>query len=262
MKLGVDAVDTSFNYRGFTSHSTLAAVAGDLLPHLSLSTKVGYFPAPGGARHSLSPILLRRALEQTDRELGRPPEVVFLHNPEASVQDASDRSRDTLAAACEALATATADGLCGTWGIATWNPRVLAGLTDGYSVPRPSVLMVRAGLLVGVTVLDAAESLSARWGLSPEALWGMSPFGGNAAEPVWDAVDPRLFLKRSETGVSRVQAGFRVSFLLPRVASVAVGTDDPAHLRQLKSCLHHEVDEEMVVRYRELLRMRSGSQAL
>ncbi|MDH6704132.1 pyridoxine 4-dehydrogenase [Kitasatospora sp. MAA19] len=256
MDLGITALDTSFNYRGFTSHAMLAAVVGDLLPRFTVSTKVGYFPMPGAAEHSLAPARLRAALEQTNRDLGRPPDVAFLHNPEASLQEPSDRPTQLLAGACAALAEATAAGLCEAWGISSWNPRALVGLT-GSTDPAPAVLMVRAGLLVGSDVLDAAETVASQWGLPPQARWGMSPFGGNTTDPVWSAFDPRLFLK-GDADLSRAQAAFRASFLLPQVASVAVGADDPEHLRQLVNCLDHAVDEELLEQYRQLLRTRSG----
>ncbi|MFK8909432.1 hypothetical protein [Streptomyces sp. YS-3] len=76
--------------------------AGDLLPNFSLSTKVGFFP--GG--HSLDPARLRTAVEQAVKDLGREPDLVFLHNPEHS---ASDTGR--LGPACAALAdTARVNG--------------------------------------------------------------------------------------------------------------------------------------------------------
>ncbi len=256
MDLGITSLDTSFNYRGFTSHAALAAVAGDLLPQFTVSTKVGYFPVPGGAEHSLVPARLRAALEQINRDLGRPPDVAFLHNPEASLQERSDRPAQLLAGACGALAEAAAAGLCGAWGISSWNPRVLVGLA-GSTDPVPAVLMVRAGLLVGSDVLYAAETVASQWGLPPQARWGMSPFGGDTADPVWSAFDPRLFLK-GDASLSRAQAAFRTSFLLPQVASVAVGADDPEHLRQLVDCLGHTVNEELLEQYRQLLRTRRG----
>ncbi|MFC1410176.1 aldo/keto reductase [Streptacidiphilus sp. N1-12] len=256
LELGIDAIDTSFNYRDFTAHNTLAQVAGDVLPHLTLSTKVGYFPGPSASEHSLDPARLRAALEQTNRDLGRPPDLVFLHNPEASLPDATEASADALKRAFALLADATAQGLCRAWGVASWNPRPLTDLAL-QRAPQPSVLMVRAGLLVGSDTLTAAEALAARWDLPQEALWGMSPFGGGIHDPVWKAVDPRLFLQDPTGGLTRVQAAFRTAYRLPQVSTLAVGSDNPAHLRQLLNALRHEVDDLVVEQYRELLRGRA-----
>lgn len=249
-------LDTAFNYRHFTSHKTLATTAGDLLPKFTLSTKVGYFP---GGQHSLDPVRLRQALEETNRNLGSVPDLVFLHNPEHTLRDAPN-ARDMLAGACATLEDATTAGLCGSWGIASWKPGPLVGLVDD-TAPKPSVLMVRAGLMVGITTLEAADELATRWGLDGEAVWGMSPFGGSLNEPVWDRVDARLFLKENPEGLSRVQAAFRVAYGLPRVRRVAVSTDSPVHLRELVNGLDAEVDAQAIQQYRDLLHDRKRRQA-
>lgn len=223
-----------------------------------MSTKVGYFPRPDRAEHSLDPLRLRTAVEQTARDLGREPDLVFLHNPEHSVQGPISQGRDALAQACTALDDATTRGMCGAWGVASWDPAPLAGLINGIT-PRPSVLMVRAGLLVGTRTLVAAEALSAAWSLAESALRGMSPFGGSTNVPVWDRVDPRFFLRDGD-GLSRMQAVFRAAYHLPPVRAVAVGTDDPAHLRELVGALAHEVDEWAIREYRRLLRSRPPGQ--
>ncbi|MDT0345206.1 hypothetical protein [Streptomyces litchfieldiae] len=56
----------------------------------------------------------------------------------------------------------------------------------------------------------------------------MSSFGGSASAPVWDRIDPRVFL-RDSAGLSRVQAAFLAAHHLPEVDVLAVGTDEPAH---------------------------------
>lgn len=258
MDLGVTAIDTSSNYFGFLSHETLARTAGDLLPMFTISTKVGYFRRAGRTEHSLDPRRLRAAVLRTARDLGREPDLVFLHNPEHSLRETAPHSRDALTRACAALDDATASGLCGAWGIASWNPTLLLALI-ARSVPRPSVLMVRAGLLTGTRTLDAADALSAAWGLDDGTVWGMSPFGGNTNSPVWGRVDPRVFL-RDGADVSRIQAAFRVAYLLPRVGMVAVGTNEPDHLSELVSVLRREVDQQAIDEYRNLLRDRLRGQ--
>ena len=234
----------------------LAKVAGDLLPHYTVSTKVGYFPGPDTAEHSLDPTRLRAALEQTNRDLGRTPDLVFLHNPEASLPEPTEACGDALARAFTLMADATEQSLCRAWGIASWNPRPLVPLLR-EGLPTPSVLMVRAGLLVGSDTLAASEALAARWGMHEEALWGMSPFGGSVHDPVWKDVDPRLFLQNPAVGLSRLQAAFRAAYQLPHVGTIAVGSGDSSHLRQLLDSLRCDVDERVVVQYRELLHERA-----
>lgn len=232
---------------------------GDLLAEFRVSTKVGYFRGPSGAVHSLDAGRLRSALEQTNRDLGRAPDLVFMHNPERTLSSLAHRpARDCLEHACRALADAVKEGLCGAWGIASWRPAPLVGLMDG-GVPRPDVLMIRSGLLVGIETLDAAESLAGGWNLPDTARWGMSPFGGSVTDPVWGRLDPRIFLgPDAAPECSPIQAAFRAAYFLPRVGSVAVGSDDPAHLRELVASLGVEVNEGTVARYRRLLRDQRG----
>ncbi len=233
-------------------------MAGDLLPKFSVSTKVGYFPTPGSAEHSLDPIRLRAATEQAAKDLGREPDLVFLHNPEQSLRTAGAYHQTVLMQACETLDEAAAKGLCAAWGIASWDPSPLLSLIDGTS-PRPAVLMVRAGLLVGARALDAAESLTKAWGPNKITVWGMSPFGGNTSDSVWNRIDTRIFLQDGSR-LSQVQAAFRAAYHLPQVDAVAVGTDEPAHLGELIGALAGQVEEQTVEEYRNLLRDHSPGQ--
>ncbi|MEU4174704.1 aldo/keto reductase [Streptomyces sp. NPDC026589] len=238
--LGVVRLDTASNYLHHRSHEVLKTAAGDLLPRFSLSTKVGYFPG----EHSLGPARLRAGVEQAAKDLGREPDTVLLHNPEHARP-----GTEMLAQACAVLADAAQAGLCGSWGVSSWDPRPLVDL----EAPSPDVLMVRAGLLVGVEVLEAAETLVTRW--KPSQVWGMSPFGGSTTEALWERFDPRIFLRRSAPA-TKVQAAFRSAYELPRVGAVAVGTDSIEHLRELVGALAYEVDDQVVLEYRQLLRAR------
>ncbi|MFJ9886026.1 aldo/keto reductase [Streptomyces sp. NPDC091287] len=248
--LGITAIDTSANYLGFQSHKVLAEVAGDLLPNFSVSTKIGYFSANGTSVHSLDPDRLRAALEGAVRDLRREPDLVFLHNPEHSLAAASERlAPNLLGNACSVLVDATARGLCGSWGISSWDPRSLIELGNPQ-FPRPDVIMLRAGLLVGAEVLHAGQDLALRF--DPSAVWGMSPFAGSTADPVWARFDPRLFLRAPER-VNKAQAAFRVAFHLPEAAKVAVSSNSADHLSELVGSLAHEVDSATVAEYRRLL---------
>ncbi|MFJ4338500.1 hypothetical protein [Streptomyces sp. NPDC088915] len=156
---------------------------------------------------------------------------------------------ETLATACAVLVDAARAGLCGGWGISSWDPRPLVDL----AAPRPGVLMARAGLLVGVDVLEASEALVARW--RPSRVWGMSPFGGNTTEAVWERFDPRIFLRDSPLA-TKIQAVFRSAYGLPPVEAVAVGTNSVDHLRELVGALAWEIDDQVVSEYRQLLQGR------
>lgn len=256
---GVRALDTAYNYRGFSSHRTLAAVAADLVGEFDVSTEVGFFPGSGGRpEHSLDPVRLRDAIDESATTLGHPPVVVFLHNPERALPGTDPAGElDRLAAACAVLQEAVAAGVCRSWGWSTWDTRPLAAaLSDTADIPAPQVLMVRAGLLVTGDVLDAAEHLADLFGLAAGTRWGMSPFGGEIARPVWDTVDPRGFLAPHQKA-SVVQALLRVAFTLPAVGRIAVGTDNPAHLDALITATDLALEEPRVARYRALLRERA-----
>ncbi|MBN9748635.1 hypothetical protein DMP23_47500 [Amycolatopsis sp. A1MSW2902] len=263
---GVRAIDTAFNYRGFGSHRTLAAAAADLLAEFAVSTKVGFFPGPAGTPvHSLDPVRLRDALDESAATLDLVPETVFLHNPERALTSTDPAENlDRLAAAAAVLAQAKAAGLCRSWGVSTWDARPLAAaVTDAAAaarVPAPQVLMTRAGLLVAADVLDAAEHLAGLYGLDTGARWGMSPFGGQVQRPVWKTLDPRGFLAPHQNATV-AQALLRVAYVLPPVGRMAVGTDDPAHLDELLAAAELDVDEQRIARYRELLRARAVSAA-
>ncbi|MEO6083524.1 MAG: hypothetical protein ABIQ18_10515 [Umezawaea sp.] len=111
--------------------------------------------------------------------------------------------------------------------------------------------MARAGLLVPAGVLDAGEHLADLFGLGAAARWGMSPFGGEVARPVWDTVDPRGFLAPHQDSTV-AQALLAVASALPAVGRIAVGTDNPAHLDTLIAAIDLRVDQERVTRYRAL----------
>ncbi|MER7877684.1 aldo/keto reductase [Streptomyces solisilvae] len=231
------ALDTAYNYHQFTAHRALARIAGDLLPRFAVSTKVGYFPDG----HDLRSRRLQQAAEQSATDLGRAPDTLLLHNPECSPHD--------FASACTALADMREQGLCRAWGVATWDPRPL--LRASKDAPRPDVVMVRAGLTVPAAVLDAAEELAEH--LGTEDLWGMAPFSGNTADPIWKYVDTSLFLAPGQRATP-FQAGMAAAFTLPEVSRVAVGTSCLDHLAESARASCTDVNTENLKRYRSLLR--------
>ncbi|MGF0173213.1 aldo/keto reductase [Streptomyces sp. Marseille-Q5077] len=237
---GVTDLDTAFNYHHFSSHRTLVSIAGDLLPDFTISTKVGYFPDG----HDFDRARLRAAVEQSAKELGRSPDTVLLHNPESSV--------DGFADACAVLQEMREAGLCQKWGLSTWDPRHL--LEAQWEIPRPDVAMVRAGLTVSGAILNAVGELVERTQITE--LWGMAPFAGNAADPIWQTVDTSTFLAAGQHG-SALQAGVAAAFAIPEVTRLAVGTSHVDHLTELIDGSRLEINSETVTVYRELLRQRA-----
>ncbi|MFX0581052.1 aldo/keto reductase [Nocardia nepalensis] len=256
LKLGICGVDTAYNYRGFTSHRMLAQSAGDLLAEFTVSTKVGFFPGPDGHTvHSLEPERLRIAVEQSSEDLGRTPDVVFLHNPERTLAHLStDEGADRLAGACAYLAEAVSTGFCAAWGISSWDPRPLVNVLAASKPDRlPTVLLVRAGLTVPDSVLAAAEQIGEAFGIAAAGRWGMSPFGGGTAETVWRTTNLSAFLAPQQR-CSTPQAAFRLAFELPSVTRIAVGTGDTAHLTELVAATDADVAADAINQYRELIR--------
>jgi len=259
-RLGVRRLDTAFNYHHFSSHRVLAAAVGDLLGDFQISTKVGYFASPQGSEHSLAPSRLLQAVAQIRTELGRAPDVVLLHNPEHSLNPLGDAAATTaLEQAMAALAAATANGDCRSWGVSSWNPHHLLRAVRGETSRdlNPSVLMVQAGLLVNAQRMSAAEALAERFSVPLSGRWGMSPFGGSDPARVFAGVNCRTFLSAGQHA-TLAQAAFRVAFHLPGVRWVAVGTDDVSHLEELVASQALHVDEDQIARYRKLLDARAG----
>jgi pyridoxine 4-dehydrogenase len=234
----VTEVDTAFSYTDFTAHKLLAAVDPEITTQLSITTKVGFFPDG----HDLTPARLSAAAHQIADELGRPPDTLLLHNPE--------RSAPSFTRACEELIRLRDVGLCGSWGVSTWDPGALLG----RDVPgRPDMVMVRCGLAVPARILAAGEQFITT--LQPREVRGMSPFGGSTAAPIWSKVDSARFLTPAAQvkEPSRIQAAFAVAFSVPRVTAVAVGTQDASHLGQLCDAAELQADPDTVARYRALL---------
>jgi pyridoxine 4-dehydrogenase len=252
----VTDLDTAYNYRDFTSHRRLAATAGDLLSEFTISTKVGFFPASRGPEHCLDPVRLRQAVHQSRQDLGVQPHVVLLHNPERTLAElAPEQGRERWAAACTALHDMTAAGWCRAWGVACWDPRPVLAVLD-RTLPVPACVMVRVGLLVSAEILDASERLATWLGLDAHARWGMSPYGGQATHAVWDEVDARQFLRRSQD-CSRIPAAFRVAYELPQVSRVAVSTRSVEHLAEMVAATALDADDNRIARYRSLLRAKT-----
>jgi pyridoxine 4-dehydrogenase len=222
-----------------------------------VSTKVGFFPAGGtGERpaHSLEPTRLRDAIEQSAEDLGRCPDVVLLHNPERTLSELPTRAGgDCIVAVSSVLGDAVTNGLCGAWGIATWDPRsVVSAFNEDLPRVQPAVLLHRSGLSVPEPILQACEQLCQALHVPEERRWGMSPFGGEAADPAWRTTNMSVFLAQGQQFTNH-QAAFRLAYELPAVTRVAVGTNNVRHLQDLVDATVLAVDEAAIQRYRELI---------
>jgi aryl-alcohol dehydrogenase-like predicted oxidoreductase len=177
---------------------------------------------------------------------------VLLHNPEQSLRDIDPAcARGLLAAACAALASVTAEGVCAGWGISAWDAAGILPAAAGLAGQiAPDVLMIRSGLTVSARQLRAARALIQV--LRPGETWGMSPFGGSPRDPVWADVNARQFLRAGHQP-SPHQAALRAACELPPVDLVLAGTSDRGHLRQLAESIRLPVDHEMIAGYAALL---------
>lgn len=254
LNLGVTDIDTAFNYQAFEGHRELAVAAGDLIHEFAISTKVGYFQVGTGNYHSLRRGMLREAIEKTVHNLGVPPTAVFLHNPEQSLKALHPaQAYEYFADACQELERAVDAGLCGSWGVASWQPAPLAKvLRAGSDCPKPQALMVRAGLSLTDEQLDAGESLGWELNLDADQRWGMSPFNGSTSDPAWSTTDLSSFFEPDQEHTS-VQAAFRLAFELPHCTRLAVGTGNHQHLSELAAATRLEVSATAVDNYRELI---------
>jgi pyridoxine 4-dehydrogenase len=241
LDVGVTAIDTAYSYDQFTSHRALSAIADDLLHRFEISTKVGFFPDG----HDLSPARLRQAIERSTEELDRTPDVVLLHNPE--------QSPSGFLSACALLSELRDAGLCGSWGIASWDPEPLNGIV--YEGPTPDILMVRVGLAVPPSVLAAGEDLFKMTQAADR--WGMAPFGQDAAARLWSDIDPAQIVSTSGH-IGRLEAAFAAAFELPHVSRIAVGTHRADHLSQLQAARCLATDSDTVARYRAELTAAAG----
>ena len=250
----MNSLDTAYNYLDFTSHRVLARVVGDLLPQFRISTKVGFFSGAAGTLHSLDPSRLRSAIWQSVDDLGVRPKTIFLHSPERTLAGMDlTRGSDVLAAACFVLAEAAAFGLCDSWGIASWEPEpVLAALGERSACPTPDILMTRAGLSLDAATLAAVDQLATRLDVDLLNRWGMSPFAGDTRDAAWHTTNLAPFLDYGQPHTS-LQAAFRLAYDLPRVTHLAIGSNNPAHLRELVAATHLRVAADTVDRYRQLI---------
>ncbi|MGV4986636.1 aldo/keto reductase [Streptomyces sp. NRAIS4] len=146
---GASWVDTAPNYHHGRAQAQLEPVlAGN--PDLRVSTKVGFFtpdiataasdagvvtPAEAASGHCLTDRYVVWQSRRNVVELGRMPDIVFVHNPERA-----DRPHDAITSAFTALEAEAHAGRIGGYGVATWT-----GFEDAFSVGELLDIATRCG---------------------------------------------------------------------------------------------------------------------
>ncbi|MFF9346666.1 aldo/keto reductase [Streptomyces sp. NPDC014734] len=151
---GVRWIDTAPNYQYGTAEKLLFPVL-ERFPSVRVSTKVGLLDetrqakasAAGvltssrlGKKFSLDPLYIAWQARMSWTDLGRTPDVTFIHNPE--IDEPSEKELDDrILRAFEALEECCAQGLTKSYGVATWR-----GLHDGsITIDRLLELAFKAG---------------------------------------------------------------------------------------------------------------------
>lgn len=246
---GIRHLDTAYNYGRFQCLDRLGELRAP--QRFAITSKVGFLPSSDGSgTHTLDPSMLYSATEDSARRLGAPLDTILLHNPEEGAAATSPSPlAESLEAATEALARAVHHGLAHRWGISVWRPHVAEEalrLTD----IRPDVFMTRAGLSVSAPIMAAARRCRDAVAWPGIEFRGMAPLGGSRATRLLHATDLTPFVDGPATNA---QAALRVSFELPEVSMIALGTNDPAHLHDAMVACDMEVDAEQISMYCDVL---------
>jgi pyridoxine 4-dehydrogenase len=114
--------------------------------------------------------------------------------------------------------------------------------------------MTRAGLSLSADAMAAANHCRDAVMWPGIELRGMAPFGGSRAARLLRATDLTPFVGGPSTNA---QAALRVSFELPEVEMVAIGTSNPAHMREAVVACTMEIDHEQVSAYRDILSVQA-----
>lgn len=257
-EVGVQHLDTAYNYGGFLGLDHLALYEAPAA--FKITSKVGFFPSAGhSAEHSLEPARLLCAIEDTVARLRAPLDVILLHNPEraAHCSGPEDLPR-RIASAVETLKDAVTSGLASRWGFSIWEPQALLAHLAPLEL-QPDVLMTRVGLTVGPQDLAAIEACREALAWPGLECRGMAPLGGRRVTRLLSASDLRSFVPLATTNA---QAAVRVSFELPRVSLVALGTSFPAHLNEAVEACAMAIDDDYTAAYRTLLRDLGHAESL
>lgn len=265
---GADWVDTAPNYEHGLAETSLMPV---LTTHsgLSLSTKVGFVPrrlrglavragaiksVEADSGHCLSPKYVSWQVARSRKNLGRTPDVVFLHNPDHHCTP--EQLQERLYIAFTALEDACAQRIIHGYGVATWT-----GFSSGLlSVPTLLELATKAGgpqnhlraiqLPLSLVKLSAiADALDGRGVLAEAAAAELAVF---ASAPLHGGEVPKLITTELaeliRPGSTPAQAALAVVASTPGVKRVLLSTDRTEHWSQAMATVGQPPVTEAVLR--------------
>ncbi|KUL46738.1 aldo/keto reductase [Streptomyces regalis] len=238
-------IDTAPNYHHGRAQTQLQPVlAGN--PDLRVSTKVGFFtpdiataargagvltPAEAASGQCLTHRYVAWQSRRTTAELGRTPDIVFVHNPERAA-----RPHDAIASAFTALEVEARAGRIGGYGVATWT-----GFEGTFSVADLLDIATRCGgpghhlaavqLPVSLVVLKpVAQALDGTGPLAEATAAGLDTFvsaplhGGELPAMVTDELAHLI-----DPGSTPAEAALRVTASAPGAKRILLGSGRAQH---------------------------------
>ncbi|MFJ6926464.1 aldo/keto reductase [Streptomyces nigra] len=242
---GASWIDTATNYHHGRSQTQLQPVLA-ANPDLRVSTKVGFFtpdiataardagvvtPAEAASGHCLTHRYVAWQSGRNAAELGRTPDVVFVHNPERAT-----RPRDAIAAAFTALEVEARAGRIGGYGVATWTgfegAFTVADLLDIASrCGGPDHHLAAVQLPVSLVMLKPlAQALDGTGPLAEATAAGLNTFasaplhGGELPAMVTDQLAQLI-----DSDASPAEAALRVTASTPGVNHILLGSGRAQH---------------------------------
>lgn len=242
---GASWIDTAPNYHHGRAQARLQPVlAGN--PGLRVSTKVGFLtpdiaatasdagvvtPAEAASGHCLTHRYVVWQSRRNAAELGRVPDIVFVHNPERA-----DRPHDAITSAFTALEAEARAGRIGGYGVATWT-----GFDSVFSVTDLLDVATRCGgpdhhlaaiqLPVSLVMLKpVAQALDGAGPLAEATAANVDTFisaplhGGELPAMVTDELAQLI-----DPGTTRAEAALRVTASSPGVNHVLLGSGHAQH---------------------------------
>ncbi|GGW31577.1 aldo/keto reductase [Streptomyces caelestis] len=242
---GATWIDTAPNYHHGRAQPQLQSVlAGNL--DLRVSTKAGFFtpdiataardagvltPAEAASGHCLTHRYVAWQSRRNATELGRTPDLVFVHNPERAA-----RPHDAIAGAFTALEVEARAGRIGSYGVATWT-----GFEGAFSVADLLDIATRCGgpghhlaavqLPVSLVMLKpVAQALDGTGPLAEATAAGLNTFisaplhGGELPAMVTDELAQLI-----DPGTTPADAALLVTVSTPGVNHVILGAGRAQH---------------------------------
>ncbi|MEU6089066.1 aldo/keto reductase [Streptomyces sp. NPDC047085] len=242
---GASWVDTAPNYHHGRAQTQLRPVlARD--PDLRVSTKVGFFtpdiaaaaghagvvtPAEAASGQCLTYRYVAWQSRRSVAELGRVPDIVFVHNPERA-----DRPHDAITSAFTALEAEARAGRIGGYGVATWT-----GFDGAFTVADLLEIATHCGgpghhltaiqLPVSLVMLKpVAQALAGTGPLAEATAAGLDTFisaplhGGELPAMVTDELAQLI-----DPGTTPAEAALRVTASTPGVNHVLLGSGHAQH---------------------------------